>query len=174
MGPNARLRLIRDHFIASHPNCDLRRHLDSVPHETPIREIVDRCRVWESHADADDRRIVKPTQERARPVYMVSEPVCMPADQVMAAVIAPSVGLGDLEALLRHLLPAAPMQAPLPRPVPTEVEIMPECLLSNALTLAPAPPPQATNTDIEIMLQRLLLGTPTRALRSRPVILERK
>ena len=29
----------------------LRRHLDSVPPDTPIREIVDRCRVWESHSD---------------------------------------------------------------------------------------------------------------------------
>ena len=46
MGPNARLRLIRDRFIAGHLNCALRRHLDSVPPETPIRDIVDRCRVW--------------------------------------------------------------------------------------------------------------------------------
>ena len=47
MGQTARLRLIRDRFIAGHSNCDLRRHLDSVPPETPIRDVVDRCRVWE-------------------------------------------------------------------------------------------------------------------------------
>ena len=51
MGQTARLRLIRDRFIAGHSNCDLRRHLDSVSPETPIRDVVDRCRVWESHAD---------------------------------------------------------------------------------------------------------------------------
>ena len=34
MGQTARLRLIRDRFIAGHSNCDLRRHLDSVPPET--------------------------------------------------------------------------------------------------------------------------------------------
>ena len=51
MGQTARLRLIRDRFIASHSNCDLRRHLDSVSPETPIRDVVDRCRIWESHAD---------------------------------------------------------------------------------------------------------------------------
>ena len=45
MGPNALLRLIQDRFIAGHPNCALRRHLDSVLPETPIRDIVDRCRV---------------------------------------------------------------------------------------------------------------------------------
>ena len=71
----------------------------------PIRDIVDRCRVWESHADADDRRIVKPTLERARPVYTVKEPACMLAEQVVAAITTPSVGLGDLETLLRRLLP---------------------------------------------------------------------
>ena len=42
MGRTAQLRLIRDRFIADQSNCDLRRHLDSVPPETPIRDIVDR------------------------------------------------------------------------------------------------------------------------------------
>ena len=51
MGQTARLRLIRDRFIAGHGSCELRRHLDSVPPETPIRDVVDRCRVWESHVD---------------------------------------------------------------------------------------------------------------------------
>ena len=49
MGQIARLRLIRDRFIAGHENCDLRRYLDCVPPDTPLRDIVDRCRVWESH-----------------------------------------------------------------------------------------------------------------------------
>ena len=48
MGETARLRMIRDQFIASHRNCDLCRHLDSVSPETPIRDVVDRCSVWES------------------------------------------------------------------------------------------------------------------------------
>ena len=45
MGQIARLRLIRDRFIAGHENCDLRRYLDYVPPDTPLRDIVDRCRV---------------------------------------------------------------------------------------------------------------------------------
>ena len=60
MGANARLRLIRDQFVASHENCALRRHLDSVPRETRIRDTVDRCRAWESHR--------QPVPERALPV----------------------------------------------------------------------------------------------------------
>ena len=53
MGQTAHLRLIRDRFIAGHESCDLRRYLDCVPPDTPIRDIVDRCRVWESHADPE-------------------------------------------------------------------------------------------------------------------------
>ena len=36
MGQTARLRLIRDRFIAGHSSCELCRNLDSVPPETPI------------------------------------------------------------------------------------------------------------------------------------------
>ena len=91
MGPNARTCLICDRFIAGHPDCDLRL-LDSVPPDTPIRDIVDRCRVWESHADTDDRRVVKPTPEKARPVS-VSELMLMPTEQVDAKT--PASGCDD-------------------------------------------------------------------------------
>ena len=114
MGPNARLWLIRDRFVAGLENCALRRHLDSVPPETPMRDIVDRCRLWESHADTGARRIVKPSPERALPVYTVDELACVLADRVVAAVSAPPVGPGDLEALLRCLLPTVPVQTVAP------------------------------------------------------------
>ena len=73
MGRTAQLRLIRDRFIAGHSNCDLRRHLDSVPPETQIRDIVDRCRVWESHADPASRRLTKPNPDPIYPAYVVGE-----------------------------------------------------------------------------------------------------
>ena len=83
MGQIARLRLIRDRFIAGHENCDLRRYLDCVPPDTPLRDIVDRCRVWESHGSSEMRRSSKPIPEPVYPTYVVeepdyeSEPVCM-------------------------------------------------------------------------------------------------
>ena len=43
--------MVRDRFIADQHSCGLRRHLDSVPPDTPIRERVDHCRVWESHSE---------------------------------------------------------------------------------------------------------------------------
>ena len=124
IGPKARNRIIRDQFIAGHPNSVLRRYLDSVPPETPIRDIVDRCRLWESHADTDDQRVVKPMLERAQPVYAVSEPTLGPTEQVITAVSRTSVGLADLETMLKRLLPAVPAQAPPPRSAPTEIEAM--------------------------------------------------
>ena len=57
MGQTARLRLIRDRFIAGHNSCHLRRHLDSAPPQIPIRDVVDSCRVWESHADPASNKI---------------------------------------------------------------------------------------------------------------------
>ena len=40
VGPSVRIRMIRDRFVTGHRDCDLRRHIDSVPPDTPIREIV--------------------------------------------------------------------------------------------------------------------------------------
>ena len=70
MGQTAHLRLIRDRFIAGHGSCELRRHLDSVPPESPIRDVVDRCRVWESHADPEIHRVSKPSPD---PAYVVGD-----------------------------------------------------------------------------------------------------
>ena len=50
MGKRARDWMIRDRFIAAQRSCGLHRHLDGVSSDTPIRDIVDRCRVWESHS----------------------------------------------------------------------------------------------------------------------------
>ena len=73
MGQTARLRLICDRFIVGHGSCELRRHLDSVPPETPIRDVVDRGRVWESHADPAIRRVSKPSPDPIYPAYVVGD-----------------------------------------------------------------------------------------------------
>ena len=139
MGPDTRT-------LAGHPNCDLRWHLDSVPPDTPIRDIVDICRVWESHADADDWRVVKPTPEKARPVYAMSEPRLVLTNQVVAAVTGPLVGLSDLEleAMLKRLLMDLPAQAPPPRSSPTDIEAM--------LTQAPQPRLATARRDCSTIL----------------------
>ena len=45
--------MIRDRFIAGQEQRALRRQLDGFAQDTPIGEIVDSCRVWESHSDSN-------------------------------------------------------------------------------------------------------------------------
>ena len=53
MNEQARNIMIRDKFIAGQRQCALRRQLDGFAQDTPIGEIVDSCRVWESHSDPE-------------------------------------------------------------------------------------------------------------------------
>ena len=43
--------MVRDRFIDGQAECALRRHLDSLGPDTPMVDIVDCCRVWESHIE---------------------------------------------------------------------------------------------------------------------------
>ena len=97
MGHIARLRLICDRFVAGHDSCALRRHLDnSVAPETPIRDIVDRCWVWESHSDTEARRFSKPGPERALPINTVGEPEFGLDDRMVVTVTIPPAGPNQL------------------------------------------------------------------------------
>ena len=53
MNEQARDTMIRDKFIDGQEQCALRRQLDGFAPGTPIGEIVDSCRIWESHSDPD-------------------------------------------------------------------------------------------------------------------------
>ena len=50
MGKRARDLMIRNKFIAAQQSCELRRYLDGASSDASIQEIVDSCRVWESHS----------------------------------------------------------------------------------------------------------------------------
>ena len=114
MGQTARLRLIRDRFIAGHSSCELRRHLDSVPPETPIRDVVDRCRVWESHADPAVRRVSKPSPDPIYPAYVVGDADKISETTRVVAVTGQKSGSNQLEDLLHRLLTAVDTPAPAP------------------------------------------------------------
>ena len=115
MGQTAWLRIIRDCFIAGHNSCELRRHLDSVSPETPIWDIVDWCRVWESHADLDVRRASKPGPDLTFPTYAVSCSDGGMDDLRVAAVTTPQYAP---ETLFWRLLASTAAPAPAPKPEP--------------------------------------------------------
>ena len=102
--------------------------------ETPIRDIVDHCRVWESHADTRVWRIVKQGLEKALPVYMYILPAPSPKpiptelesllQRLLSGVPAPTptpppkTEITDMETLLQHLLPGTPVSDSWTRPGP--------------------------------------------------------
>ena len=44
--------MTRNKFIAAQQSCELRRYLDGAAADASIGDIVDSCRVWESHTDS--------------------------------------------------------------------------------------------------------------------------
>ena len=116
MGQTARLRLIRDRFIAGHGSCDLRRYLDCVPPDTPLRDIVDRCRVWESHTDPEVRRVSKPMPESAYPTYVVEQSEYETEPVQVVTVNKPNSSVDQSEELLKKLLAVLTPIVPPPPP----------------------------------------------------------
>ena len=150
MGQTARLRLIRERFVAGHDNCDLSRHLDSVPPETRIRDVVDRCRVWEIHADPIECRTTKPTPDMTYPTYAVGD-----ADKDrevirVAAVTGVRSDQNQLHDLLRRIVSAVerPTQTP-------EISDVKKLLLqlSRAPPEGPAP---VVDTPVPLTLEQIL------------------
>ena len=112
------LQLVWDSFIDGQAECSLHRHLDSLGPDTPIRDIVDRCRVWEGHAKDTDIWRVLHSPELPRTVYQVvdgstdSKPEIVSADSDV-------IGL-----LMRHLLPTPAVSPPQAPPIPADRELL--------------------------------------------------
>ena len=156
MGKTARLRLIRDRFIAGHSNCDLHRHLDSVPPETPIRDIVERCRVWESHADLAVRWVGKPSPDPVYPAYAVDDTGNNIETTKVATVTGQRPSLTQLEDLLRRVL--APTEPPAPKPEVPAVEKLVKQLVRETQSRPPAVVSPPVTTDLKQMLRSFLEG----------------
>ena len=112
----ARLQLVRDRFIAGQIECSLRRHLDSVEPGTPIRDIVDRCRVWESHAEDTDCWGARPIPNRPLRVYRIDDV------GTESGLDVSSADQDLLGSLMRHLLPTPAVSPPRATPIPSERE----------------------------------------------------
>ena len=154
MGQTARLRLIRDRFIAGHNSCELCQYLDSVPPETPIRDIVDRCRMWESHADSDVRRASKPGPDTVFPAYAVSDLDGRVDDLRVAAVATPQSTTDQVEGFLRRLL-ASTVATPAPtlKPEPPAIDQLLQRLMVETQARQPAPVATTGSAGLETLLQ---------------------
>ena len=165
MGQTAWLRIIRDCFIAGHNSCELRRHLDSVSPETPIWDIVDWCRVWESHADLDVRRASKPGPDLTFPTYAVSCSDGGMDDLRVAAVTTPQYAP---ETLFWRLLASTVAPAPAPKSEPPTVGQLLQHLLPETQSRQTALAAATGTSGLETLLQNLLSRSLTSAPISRP------
>ena len=137
--PTVRLQLVRDKFITGQQQLALRRHLDSAGPDTPMVNIVDKCRVWESHEERHSTIEVGGEPGTSRGVFQVHEQVrddqkeeaAEPdsnyskfgnlTNRLRELVQQPSpVGSGpvDLGQLLRQLMPIKDEASEIGRPMP--------------------------------------------------------
>ena len=105
--PLIQLQMERDRFIDGQAECALRRHLDSLGPDTPMADIVDCCRVWESHIELASSRQMGTGRHSPRAVCQVTEDKQSPVG---------SPETESLEDIIRKLLPARPPleAAPIP------------------------------------------------------------
>ena len=117
MKEKARDLMIRNKFIAAQRSCDLRRHLDGAAAEASIGDIVDSCRIWESHAEPvamdsvrQDPVDSQPTLHRPPPAKFGSARLQHNVGSVMPAASEPPPRVthssADRELLIQNVLKA--------------------------------------------------------------------
>ena len=141
--------------------------MDSVPPETPIWDVVDRCRVWESHADPAVRRVSKPSSDPIYPAYVVGDSDSISETTRVAAVT--KSGPDQLEDLLRQLLTAVDTPAPIPE-VPPDEKLLQRLMTETQNRPSPVVSPPAS-VGLEQMLRSFLSGQQPTQLppRQRPI-----
>ena len=106
---SVRLQLVRDMFIIGQEHRALRRHLDSVGPDTPISDIVDRCRVWESHDECNSRPMARHEPTGPRGVFQVTQQI---SDEHSKMSTEPDPAPSEFEILAQRLHEMA--QQPVP------------------------------------------------------------
>ena len=91
-----------------------------MPPETPIRVIVDRCRVWESHADPSARRLTKPSPDPIYPMHTIGDADYNIDTIRVAEITGQKSKPHQLEDMLRRVLRTT--ELPTPKPEVPEVE----------------------------------------------------
>ena len=144
------IQMVHDQFIDGQAECA--RHLDSLGPDTPRSDIVDCCRVWESHRDVGNRR----TRAGRYPMQVV----CQVAvdEQIPTA----SRETETLEDIIRNLLPTPVTPKPRDDPIPSDQDLLIQRLLGTVVTSKQVVQESSAVTELETMLLNWLpVGTVT-------------
>ena len=106
-----------------------------MPPKIPIRDMVDRCRIWESHADPAVHRVSKPSPDPIYPAYVVGDSDNISETTWVAAVTRLQSGPDQLEDLLQRLLTAVDTTTPIPE-VPVVAKLL-QRLVAETQSSAP-------------------------------------
>ena len=137
------LQMVRDRFIDGQVECVLRRHLDSLGPDTPMADIVDCCRVWESHRDVKTETRMRAGRRPARVVCQVS------ADERMPPALPETETLEDI---IRRLLPTPAVPTPQLDPIPSDRDLLIQRLLGTVCPPEPVAQERLAVTELETML----------------------
>ena len=121
-----------------------------MPPETPIRDVVDRCRVWESHTDPAVRRVSKPSPDLTYPAYVVGDADRNSESTRVAAVTGQRSGTTQLEDLLRRFL--TPVESPALMPEVPAVEKLLQRLVTETQSRPPLVMSPPALTELEQMM----------------------
>ena len=115
---------------------------------------MDRCRIWESHADPAVRRVSKPSTDLTYPTYVVGDADRNSENTRVAAVTRQRLGTTQLEDLLRRFLTTIESPAPTP-----EVQTVEKLLQRLVMETQSRPPPVMSPpapTELEQMMYSFL------------------
>ena len=122
------IQMVRDRFIDGQAECAFRRYLDSLGPDTPMSDIVDCCRVWESHRDVE-------TEPRTSADRRPAHAVCQVAVDEQIPTASPETE--TMENIIKKLLPTLVPPKPRDDPIPSDRDLLIQRLLG---TLVPSKP----------------------------------
>ena len=141
------LQLVQDRFITGQVECALHRHLDSMGPDTPMRDIVDSCRMWGSHAEATDSWGGGQDPEDPRAIYQVVED-----SQSLVALRESDV----LDQIRRQLLPMPTVSPPKATLIPSDHDLLIQRLLGAVYPVQPVVRERSHLTDIDFFYRYML------------------
>ena len=139
------LHMVRDHFIDGQAERALRRHLDSLGPNTPMTDIVDCCRMWESHCEVE---IQPRTSANRLPVHVI----CQVTEVEPTPAISPETE--TVEDVIKKLLPT-----PAPPPLQAvQIRLDRDLLIQQLIEAICPPTPVAQERSPATDLETLLLN----------------
>ena len=125
-----------------------------------LYRIVDRCHVWDSHAEFVDHRGDSPTPRQPLPICTIDGAETVKG-QARASVDITPEDQDLLGTLMRYLLPMPVVSPPEATPIPSQCDLLIQCLMGNIHPVQPLQQEHSSFTDMEILLHNLLpVGSP--------------